>query len=120
MYKLIKSPKRNKKFRVISPDNKTVDFGAKGYSDYTIHKNPFRMRLYVGRHGGQISKYIKNEENEKKIHLKMLNVSISNKENWTKSGLMTAGFWSRWLLWSNPNLNKSKNIIKKKFKITIK
>ena len=120
MYKLIKSPKSDKKFRVISPDNKTVDFGAKGYSDYTLHKNPLRMRLYVGRHGGIIPQYLKNELNKNKIHSKMMNVSSSTKEDWSKSGIMTAGFWSRWLLWSDPNIEKAKNIITKKFKINIK
>ena len=119
MYKLIKSPKHNKKFRIISPDNSSVDFGAKGYSDYTIHKNPFRMRLYVSRHGGKITKQIKNEDNTNKVHSKMMKVSISSKENWKKTGIKTAGFWSRWLLWSHPNLNKAKNIIAQKFKITI-
>lgn len=119
MYKLIKSPKRNKKFRVISPDNKMVDFGARGYSDYTLHKNPFRMRLYVGRHGGKIPKYLKSEDNKRKIHSKMMNVSRSTKEDWSKSGIMTAGFWSRWLLWSHPDLDKAKNIISNKFKIKI-
>ena len=119
MYKIIKSPKHNKKYRVISPNKKTIDFGAKGYSDYTLHKNPFRMRLYVGRHGGKIPKNLKSEMNKKKVHSKMINVSISTKEEWTKSGIMTAGFWSRWLLWSDPNLNKAKNIIQEKFKIII-
>jgi len=119
MYKLIKSPKQEKKYRVISPNNKTIDFGAKGYSDYTIHKNPLRMRSYVGRHGGKIPRYLKSEDNKIKVHSKMMNVLISTKENWTKSGIMTAGFWSRWLLWSDPNLEKAKKIIMKKFKIKL-
>lgn len=50
--KLIKSPSVKHKYRVIFPDKRAVDFGAKGYSDYTIHKNPVRMRAYVVRHGG--------------------------------------------------------------------
>lgn len=119
MYKLIKSPKNNKKYRIISPDNKMVDFGAKGYSDYTLHKNPLRMRAYVGRHGGKIPHSLKNEDDKIKVHSKMMNVTRSNKENWTKSGLMTAGFWSRWLLWSEPNFDKAKKKIIKKFKIII-
>jgi len=119
MYKLIKSPKRNKKFRIISPDKKTVDFGAKGYSDYTLHKNPFRMRLYIGRHGGKIPKILKNEVNKKKVHSKMMNVTISTKEDWTKSGIMTAGFWLRWLLWSDPSLDKAKKNISKKFNVVL-
>ena len=119
MYKLIKSPKINKKFRIILPDKKTIDFGAKGYSDYTIHKNPYRMRLYIGRHGGKIPQSLKSEEDNRKVHSKMLKIKISSKENWTKSGLMTAGFWSRWLLWSDPNLKKAKDIIMNKFNIKI-
>ena len=119
MYKVIKSPKRDKKFRVILPDNRTVDFGAKGYSDYTIHKNPLRMRLYVGRHGGKIPQFLKNESDKMKINIKMLHVSHSKKENWTKSGIHTAGFWSRWLLWSASDINKAKKIIMKKFNINL-
>ena len=46
-----KSPIRDKKYRVTFPDGDHVDFGGKGYTDYTIHKNPMRMRLYVLRHG---------------------------------------------------------------------
>ena len=42
---LKKSPNKKKKFRVIFPDDSHVDFGAAGYSDYTKHKNPDRMKL---------------------------------------------------------------------------
>lgn len=78
MYRLTKSPSVSKKFRVILPDGRKVDFGAKGYSDYTIHKDKERMKRYLIRH--------------------------QKRENWTKSGVATAGFWSRWILWSEPNL----------------
>ena len=30
--------------------NFTVHFGGKGYSDYTLHKDPDRMRRYEARH----------------------------------------------------------------------
>ena len=33
----------------------------------------------------------------------------------TVIGIYTAGFWSRWLLWSYPDLEKSKKFISKKF-----
>ena len=78
MYRLTKSPLVQKKFRVILPDGRKVDFGAKGYSDYTLHKDKERMKRYIIRH--------------------------QKRENWTKSGVATAGFWSRCVLWSEPNL----------------
>jgi hypothetical protein len=72
---------------------KTVHFGAKGYSDYTIHKDPERKQRYIIRH--------------------------KTRENWGKSGLNTAGFWSRWLLWGEPTITKSITAIKNKFGIKI-
>jgi hypothetical protein len=37
------------------------------------------------------------------------------RENWSKSGKFTAGFWSRWLLWSKPSfkeaLKKTENVL---------
>jgi len=91
--KLKKSPRKNKKFRVTFEDNKTVDFGASGYSDYTIHKNQERMHRYLARH--------------------------KKRENWSKKGIKTAGFWSRWLLWSKPSLDNSKKLIEQKFNVKI-
>jgi hypothetical protein len=38
--KLIKSPNKRKKYRVIFENKSKVDFGAAGYSDYTLHKDP--------------------------------------------------------------------------------
>lgn len=68
---------------------KTIKFGEAGAEDYTIHKDDERKKLYIARH----------EKNE----------------NWTKSGIATAGFWSRWLLWNQKTLNASLNDIKKRF-----
>ena len=65
------------KFTVQFPDGPKVNFGRKGYSDYTIHKDRERMKRYLTRH--------------------------RKRENWTRAGARTAGFWSRWLLWSEPN-----------------
>ena len=91
---LKKSPNPKKKFRVAFEDGTHTDFGARGYSDYTIHKDPERMKRYLTRH--------------------------RSRENWTKAGIKTAGFWSRWLLWSYPSLPKAKTFMEKKFKIKIK
>lgn len=71
------------KFMAIFPDGHVTRFGRKGYSDYTKHKDKARMQRYLTRHGG------------------------STRENWKRSGAKTAGFWSRWLLWSDPNFNRA-------------
>ena len=95
---LQKSDKKDKKFKVTivrdSERNKTVHFGASGYSDYTKHKDKERMKRYDNRH--------------------------KTRENWTKSGIDTAGFWSKWILWSKPSLKEAKEYTEKKFNITIK
>ena len=84
--KIVRSPDRKKKFRAILGDGRTVDFGASGYSDYTKHKNPSRMRSYVLRHGGQIPKRIVAERQPAMIHRMMRNIDKSDKEDWKLSG----------------------------------
>lgn len=116
---LSKSKNKLKKFRVTFPDGTHVDFGGKGYSDYTIHKNPERMRLYVRRHGGVIDDEVLELKSGKQIHKQMLTVEKSDSENWTAEGVSTAGFWSRWLLWSHPSLSEGVAFVEKKFKINI-
>lgn len=89
-----KSTKPEKKF-MVRVGNKTIHFGAKGMSDYTIHKDKERMYRYVKRHRGM-------------------------NENWKKSGIATAGFWSKHLLWNKPSMNDSIKSTEKKFGIKIK
>lgn len=117
--KLSKSPTSTKKFRVVFEDGSSIDFGARGYSDYTKHKNPMRMKSYVRRHGGNIPNKLKFENSSKIVQDDMLKVIKSNKENWTQNGIKTAGFWSRWLLWSYPTLKEAKNFMRKKFRLRI-
>ena len=90
---LEKSTNPQKKFRVtFTNTGKHVDFGQKGYSDYTIHKDPQRMRRYIGRH--------------KRMG-----------ENWSvATGKYTAGFWSRWLLWSKPSLQAAIAYVSKRLR----
>lgn len=97
---LRKSPKPDKKWRVTLPGGKSVDFGARGMSDYTIHKDANRMKLYVRRHGGVMPR------GERSV-----------KERWNDP--YTAGFWSRWLLWSKPSLSGAKVFLRKKFGIHV-
>ena len=117
--KIIRSPNTTKKFRAILEDGRTVDFGASGYSDYTKHKNPSRMRSYVLRHGGQIPKRIVAERQPAMIHRMMRNVDKSDKEDWKLSGIGGAGFWSRWYLWSQPNFGDVNRFMLKRFGIKI-
>ena len=91
--KLSRSEKPDKKFKVVV-EGRTIHFGAKGMSDYTINQDPERKRLYISRH---------------KAH-----------EDWSKSGIKTAGFWSRWLLWNKPSLDESIQDIQKRFRVRIK
>jgi hypothetical protein len=115
--KIIRSPDSKKKFRAILEDGRTVDFGASGYSDYTKHKNPSRMRSYVLRHGGQIPRRIVAERNPAMIHRMMRDIDKSDKEDWKLSGIGGAGFWSRWYLWSQPTIPEVQRFMSKRFGI---
>lgn len=114
---LVKSPLKAKKFRVVFEDGTHTDFGGKGYSDYTIHKLPARMRSYIRRHGGKIKTSSLQETDQEKIHDLMLQVNESESESWGKDGIRSAGFWSRWLLWSMPSIPKAISLIESKFKV---
>ena len=115
--KITRSPNPLKKFRATLEDGRTVDFGARGYSDYTKHKNPSRMRSYVLRHGGRIPKRIIAERDPNRIQTLMLSINSSDKEDWKISGIDSAGFWSRWYLWSYPDFEGVKKFMSKRFGI---
>jgi hypothetical protein len=94
-----RSTLKGKKFRAVIHDSQTgrtrvVHFGAKGYSDYTIHKDADRMKRYTERHRAR--------------------------ENWTRSGIYTAGFWAKWILWNKPTLQSSIRDTAQRFRIQIK
>jgi hypothetical protein len=65
---------------MVKIDNKTIqtpsESGSSAHADYTLHPKAIgdeRKNSYIKRH--------------------------QSRENWKKSGIKTAGFWSRWLLW---------------------
>jgi hypothetical protein len=95
---LQKSDRNNKKYKItiVEPGyrNKTIYFGAAGYSDFTKHKDKERMKRYEKRH--------------------------KPREKWAKSGVRTAGFWSKWILWSKPSLTDAISYTSKKFNIKIR
>ncbi len=92
------SDQAHKKFKIEITDSRTgstrtVHFGAKGYSDYTIHRDAERMERYTVRHRAR--------------------------ENWTRSGIYTAGFWAKWLLWNKPSLTASIHDTARRFRLRI-
>lgn len=93
MYYLEVSPKSDKKYRITTPYGKKIDFGASGYSDFTLHKDPNRQANYISRH--------------------------ESRENWTETGKDTAGFWARWILWNLPDLMQSVKDTERRFNIQI-
>jgi hypothetical protein len=89
-YHPYKSDKPNKKYYIITSNDKKVYFGQAGASDFTIHKDEQRKQRYINRH--------------------------KNNENWSKSGIDTPGWWSLKYLWSYPTKEEAYNHIKKDLK----
>ena len=88
-----KSTNKNKKFDALV-DGKKISFGAVGYEDFTTHKNETRKQQYIARH--------------------------AKREDWNKTGVKTAGYWSRWVLWNKDTLRKSIDDISRKHNLNIK
>ena len=80
---------KHKWIGVFTDDSKErrIPFGAKGYEDYTQHKNHLRRENYLTRHRAR--------------------------EDW--SDPMTAGALSRWILWETPSIEESVRRFKRKF-----
>ena len=90
------SPENDKKYkyRVILLDKdhyKTITFGAFGYDDFTTTHDNNKKKAYIARH--------------------------KPRETWDKSGILTKGFWSRWILWNKPTITQSVDDIKKRFNL---
>ena len=69
----------NKKYVATFSDGSKVQFGAKGYTDYTLSKDKKRKELYLARH--------------------------ESRENWNNP--FSAGALSRWILWNKPTVQAS-------------
>ena len=83
-----KSKKADKKFDAIIDGKKTIPFGSKMHSDFTLHKDEARKQRYINRH--------------------------EKRENFQDP--KTAGFYSRWLLWNKPTLKSSVDDLNKRYK----
>jgi len=68
---------------VVKVGNKTIGFGYKSMSDYTINKSDDRKFAYIARHEKRESQFW-----DPKI----------------KENLLTASFWARHLLWSKQDI----------------
>lgn len=58
-----------------------IKFGDINYDDYTTHNDISRKMQYEMRH--------------------------ISRENWTKNGILTKGFWSKWILWTKPSVSEA-------------
>ena len=76
---------------MVAVRGKIIHFGAKGYGDYTTHKDESRKQNYLRRHA---------------------------REDWTD--VNTAGFWARWLLWNKRTLAESIADVSRRFNLRIK
>jgi hypothetical protein len=70
---------------------KTISFGQKNAKDFTTTGDNERKQRYIGRHKAR--------------------------EDWTKSGVDTAGFWSRWINWNRPSVAESLRDVKARFNL---
>ena len=84
-----KAGRKGKKYEALV-GGKTVAFGATGYEDFTTHKDPKRKEAYIARH--------------------------RKTEDWTRSGVGTAGFYARWVLWNRPTVAASVQDLNARFK----
>jgi len=73
---------------------KTIHFGASGYKDYTLFsplEREQRKKNYITRH--------------------------QSKEDWTMSGIDTAGFWAKHILWNKPSVSASLADTRRRFNL---
>jgi hypothetical protein len=89
IYYPYKSDRKDKKYFIITNEGNKVYFGDSKYSDYTTHNDETRKKNYITRH--------------------------KKRETWTKDGINTPGFWSRWLLWNKPSIYESYEDIKENY-----
>lgn len=72
---------------MVNVDGHSIHFGDFHYEDYTQHHDDKRKANYIARHQAR--------------------------EDWTNP--LTAGFWSRWLLWNKRTLLESLEDIHRRF-----
>lgn len=81
MYFPIKSDKPRYKFFIVNRKGQRIYFGSWLCKDYTQDKNETNKKKYIGAH--------------------------KNREDWTLSGIDTAGFWAKHLLHNKESIYES-------------
>jgi hypothetical protein len=84
-----KSTRDDKKLQARVGDQ-TVHFGDAGMSDYTLHRDSERKARYQRRH--------------------------RKREDWSRSGIDTPGFYAKHVLWNKPSLKESIADLNKRYK----
>lgn len=79
------------KMETESGRTKTIRIGAKGMDDFTKTHDEEQKERYISRHRAR--------------------------EDWTQSGILSSGFWSRYLLWNKETLSASISDVKKRFDV---
>lgn len=74
-------------FRLDNGKTRKIQFGSKGYSNFSLHGNKTRRQHYINRHAAR--------------------------ENFNDP--MTPGALSRWILWNKPTIAGSVRDFKKRF-----
>ena len=85
--------RRGKKYVVVI-NGHPIHFGDATMQDFTKHHDVARRRNYLSRH--------------------------ASRENWTRTGVLTPGFWSRWVLWNKPSKRASIKYIEDSLNVKIK
>lgn len=94
-YKLEKGTAKGKRYKITTPEGKTIQFGSATGKTFIDGKDEKTKKAWIARHS-------------------------KAGENWTASGKNTAGFYAKHLLWNKPTLAESKADVKKRFGIHIK
>ena len=84
------SKSKAKKMDAIIDGKRTVHFGQKNASDFTLHQDQQRKELYINRH--------------------------KKNENWTRPGINTAGFYAKHILWNRPTIQQSVDDLNNEYK----
>ena len=93
-----KSDRSGKKYKIVliydDGSRKTIHIGQEGADDFTKTGDEDAKKRYITRH--------------------------KKREDWTKSGINTAGFWAKHLLWNKKTLTASVADTSKRFNLNIK
>ena len=103
---IVPSNRKDKKYKATFELDKersvTTHFGASGYRDYTLINDP-KSKFYI--------KDVKEREKVKDAYIKR----HQKREDFNKP--LTAGALSKWILWTEPNINTAIKNYKRKFSL---